>query len=676
MSPPHTASIFNDPTESLPKETFTYILSFLPPPSLVQCALVSRNWNELCTDKVLWRSLATRLEYCQLDRVAEERRTGTRVVASVLQHYHRSHEQDPSQDDLLKHTIERYRSRNTTNVFDKCDSWRQLCCRLWQLSSQWLPSRPTPQNPKPESLLLLPKSIPSPSPRTDSLRPVAAMTYLFPRMDVFHTKPEGCGVWRCKLDPEERTIVITCENGGVQVFDHATKKLLWHIPRTATRSSPHLEFSRGWLIFDRLGQGHFEVWRSERLVPDLGRAPDRGHYQRFTILSSSRPILAYRFQFPYLCAASRDGFITIWDVPQQKVVETIPLRGSPHSHGNITYVDFDDDFVFLTGVGAKCVSVFSRSTQEMAWNMGQYFAAGKPPPTTWHFEEIRTFPEPRFSNPAFIREKLVRTSPGPWQAGPSTMNMAQETMTPFQMWSAIHPDLKTKTLLVLGQGTLLLIRDYTKLFKDANQSADMFVEIEFDGVFEYGDAGERYVTREILEDRATAQLTVHEGKAVVVNGKVIIFDMNVKEAELHVEYGSTANALAAPSVEQRDSEAAGKEPLKGQASSSPTRSTQPVWAQVERGFGPAEDGRGFDEGVPPILVYSELYTPVGHSNGDNYADSSSVQMDDVSIYVAADQETMPQWLQEKHISEAGPLGNRSLLRIDFSRRDPIAFSRH
>ncbi len=43
-------------------------------------------------------------------------------------------------------------------------------------------------------------------------------------------------------------------------------------------------------------------------------------------------------------------------------------------------------------------------------------------------------------------------------------------MTPYQIWSAVHPDLRTKTLLVLGQGTVLLIRDYKKFFNDPTKS--------------------------------------------------------------------------------------------------------------------------------------------------------------------------------------------------------------
>ncbi len=65
------------------------------------------------------------------------------------------------------------------------------------------------------------------------------------------------------------------------------------------------------------------------------------------------------------------------------------------------------------------------------------------------------------------------------------MNFAQMTMTPYQMWSAVHMDLKTKTLLILGQGTVLLIRDYKKFFDDPSQPPELFVEVEFQNLRDY-----------------------------------------------------------------------------------------------------------------------------------------------------------------------------------------------
>lgn len=43
--------------------------------------------------------------------------------------------------------------------------------------------------------------------------------------------------------------------------------------------------------------------------------------------------------------------------------------------------------------------------------------------------------------------------------------MAQLLMTPVQSWSAVHPDFRTNTLVILGQTNVLLLRDYTSFFR-------------------------------------------------------------------------------------------------------------------------------------------------------------------------------------------------------------------
>ncbi len=91
--------------------------------------------------RLFWRGLALRLGYLQSDRAAEERSSGIRVVATVLQKYDASVEQDEA-EDLLQATIQRYRSRNTTAYFDDCDTWRSLCCRLWRLECNWSANDP------------------------------------------------------------------------------------------------------------------------------------------------------------------------------------------------------------------------------------------------------------------------------------------------------------------------------------------------------------------------------------------------------------------------------------------------------------------------------------------------------------------------------------------------------
>lgn len=504
---------------------------------------------------------------------------------------------------------------------------------------------------------------------------------LLPHIRTLHSGPPDSGVWRCKLDPDEGTYIVTGQAGGIQVFDHDTKKLLWHIAKTATRQYTHLEFSRGWMIFDRQGMDHFEVWRSERLIPDLGRAPDRGHFQRFTVLSSTRAIRAYRFQFPYLCAATQDSHILIWDVSQQKVVETIDFRDSPHSGHNVNYVDFDDDFVFLVGAGAKSVSVFSRRTQRMVWTLGRHFASGAPPPTTWRLEQPD---EPSFANYGFVRHQLVRAPPNLWQAGPNTMNMAQLTMTPYQIWSAVHPDPKTKTLLILGQGTVLLIRDYKKFFNKHSGSPDLFIEIEFENMAEFC---QRVLERHphwpatswnspaAWEWRTDAQLTVHEGKAFIINEIALILDLDPVSASIHrQDCRAGVHSAARP---PRQEEQADRAQAQGGEANHTSSST--LADDVVQGAGFVQDGEndvGTDDtcgeqDTPPILVYVECNL---RSQGAHY-DPSSVQMDEMGIYYTAQMlpGNLPRDEQISITSVAHQEADhdRFLLQLDFSQRQKL-----
>ncbi|GAC94128.1 hypothetical protein PHSY_001697 [Pseudozyma hubeiensis SY62] len=648
FSPTAATMSRTDPSSVLPPETFSYLLSFLEPSALTRCARVSRAWNSICTDEAVWRYLAVQFGYCQSERAAQEASVGIRVVGSVLQQYDHSAEQAQSHD-LLQATIQRYRSRNTTAYFDDCGTWRSLCCLLWRLECNWSGTDPiglptTGSNPDDDG-------------HAEATSGTAeALPYLLPHHRLLHEKTCGAGVWRCKIDPEERTYIVTGQNGGIQVFDHSTNTLLWHIARTATRPSPHLEFSRGWMIFDRPGIGHFEVWRRESLVPDLGRAPDRGHYQRFTILSSTRPIRAYRFQFPYLCAASQDGFILIWDVPRQELVETIDFRNSPHRGGNINYIDFDNQFVFLNGLGAKSVSVFSRRTKSLVWNLSQHFASGQPPPTTWRLKQPAASTSPQS---AFVRQQLVKAPPNLWQAGPNSMNWAQLTMTPYQIWSAVHPDLKTKTLLILGQGTVLLIRDYQKFFNHPDKPPELLVEIEFENLEEYyqqrvvggveedlSDLG--WNNPRMWETLGDAQLTVHEGKAVIVNDRALILDL-------------TAGASATPDDGRGDVAAVQStkqhcEDVPGSRSSSDDGSTQ---AEQTRDAD-ADAGSG-QKPAPPISVFCEANRPVR----DSYRQCSSLQMDEVGVYMTADRDAFGE-MHWGGVLDTLSDGKRILLHLDFS----------
>lgn len=614
-------------------------MSFLDPPSVIRCARVSRSWNRMCIDEALWHQMTIRLDYHQPKRVAEEASSGIRAIASVLQNYDASAEQAASQN-LLQATIQRYRSRNTTEYFDDCGTWRSLCCRLWRLDCAW--SAKDPSGLAPWSTKLLGPDSPQSATAETASDVTETLPYLLPHFRVLEDDRVASGVWRCKIDPEERTYIVSHQKGGIRVFDHSSSTLLWHTASTETGTYRHLEFSRGWLIFD--GQENsFEVWRRESLVPDLGRTPNRGHYQRFAFLNSERLFKAFRFQFPYLCAASRDGFVLIWNVPLQEVVETIDVRSSAHDAGNVVYVDFDNRFVFLSGSGAKSVSVFSRRTKRLVWSLGQHFASGKQPPTTWSLVKTDTTAYP---HTAFVEQQLVRASPNLWQNGPNNIDFAQLVMSPYQQWVAIHPDLKTKTLLILGQGTILLLRDYQRFFDDQRKPPESFVEIEFYNLQDYfrrnrprsieGDylhVGWNHAS--VWDTLGLPMLAVHEGRAVVVDRRAWILSLDAAESS------STQSNKALSQAEM------------------PREADNLAEARP--------DARSREEQAPPISVYCREDRRVSASHWEeSYAQCSSVQMDEVGVYMTADR-YRPGAYARGGSWDATDRGRRVLVQLDFSK---------
>lgn len=567
----------NDPAARLPPETFSLILTYLNPPALSRCARVSRGkqsqhfvyaactdsshlshsaWKAFCYNEGIWKDLLQRY-----DCLPPAQGTSNLIaVTGTLQMLEDCEPLAEQYDDLLRQSIDRYKNRNVTSHFDSCNTFRSLCCQLWKLDCNWNARAYADEHVACERVSASSSDKAPDEGGSDALSETARNRSLDFLQHTLELPSDGPGAWRLKLDPVERTIITTGQTGGVQVYDQATKKLLWHIPKTATRPNSHLEFSNGYFVFDRQGLGHFEVWRSERLVPDLGRPPDRGHYQRVYVLDAPRPVLAYRFQYPVLAMASQSGTVRLWNVPERKEIDLINITASIHGSGNITYIDFDDEFVFLTGMGAKSISVFSRQSKQLVWSMGQHFANGGLRPATFDITPVNATDseasdesgEISASGPAdtstscetegaigtYEEYFLSPKAPNEWQSGPNTMNMAQLTMRPWQIWSAVHPDIKTNTLLILGQGTVLLIRDYKQFFRDTSKSPQLFIEIElwnlktFYNSFMPGhmmrqgyssdEARASYDhddwNRDIVwEQVPDAALAVHEGKAFVMN---------------------------------------------------------------------------------------------------------------------------------------------------------------
>ncbi|KDQ20341.1 hypothetical protein BOTBODRAFT_51651 [Botryobasidium botryosum FD-172 SS1] len=194
---------------------------------------------------------------------------------------------------------------------------------------------------------------------------------------------------RFKIDEEQRTIICTNLLGGLRVVCAQEKSVLWSLPALYVRRCAHIEFSRGFIVFDRHG-ADLEVWQRETdyepatlsPIPDAsqlriwGGYPDqpaaRGHYRPFAMLSNPSDICAYRLAYPHLLVASHSaGEAYIWEIPTATLVQTLHL---PPSEGatppTIDYVDISDTHVFL-GLSVGLV-VYSRLTGSVVLEISTY----------------------------------------------------------------------------------------------------------------------------------------------------------------------------------------------------------------------------------------------------------------------------------------------------------------
>ena len=326
---------------------------------------------------------------------------------------------------------------STSGYFDRVSGFEDLCKRCFALERRWGRRYTTHST----------ESVPRATP-PEAHRPFE----LFP--DMRYMRPEGFheDVWRIKLDPHDCCVLVTGRGGGVRSLDARTHQRLWHIPPSRTRDHPHLELDQGWMVFDQRGPGVFEVWRAERTVPDLDRAPHRGAYVHHAMLHVPQAAFAYRFQYPTLMCATMEGSVFEVNVPSQTIVRMLSLDDTAHQNGNVTYIDFDEHFVFLVGYEYMSVTVLDRETGEVRWTLdGHIEAHGSP--ACFYSED---WPAPETHALQLKHQVRMRHAPS-WL----TRDHASRHQLGECTWFAVHPDAKTDTLVLQCDLGLVFLRNYT-----------------------------------------------------------------------------------------------------------------------------------------------------------------------------------------------------------------------
>ncbi|KAF4623168.1 hypothetical protein D9613_001312 [Agrocybe pediades] len=294
------------PTE-LPAEIVILILSYLPIPSISSLRILSKEWLYF------------------IDGNAQNRNTIYRNAAWIEGYI-------PDRTSMLDEIGPK---EDGTGLFSErtmhgVEDWKDFCKRRRTNARAWAGRAP---------------SIIMPSPRQGE--------------DATSKPSHHTRVHRIKVDEQAGITMATTQMGGFIVRDLETDEVLWELPTWYVRPFAHLEYGRGFMIFDR-DDGNKEVWRREA-VPyerpadfDITSKPDerqenvvnylvhlssntanfKGRFTPHAVLNMPEPTRAYRFVYPTLLVASLERAY-LWDVTSGTTVQVIEniqvIRGPEHA---------------------------------------------------------------------------------------------------------------------------------------------------------------------------------------------------------------------------------------------------------------------------------------------------------------------------------------------------------
>ena len=116
-------------------------------------------------------------------------------------------------------------------------------------------------------------------------------------------------VWRFRADFRRRFFLSTSQQGGFNVTDMDSGKLLWRLPNCKVRPFAHLEYEDGVAVWDREGNA-LEVWKT-----DVEGLP-RGIFQRTAILPHDCQARGFQLSYNTLCVVSTEGKGYVYDMKQ------------------------------------------------------------------------------------------------------------------------------------------------------------------------------------------------------------------------------------------------------------------------------------------------------------------------------------------------------------------------
>ncbi|KAL9097721.1 MAG: hypothetical protein Q9165_000047 [Trypethelium subeluteriae] len=164
------------------------------------------------------------------------------------------------------------RSPSFARYFDNVSTWKQLCKKQALLTRNWTSNRPVVR----ESLIHV----------------------------------HGDAIWRFRPDLKNRWFMSTSVIGGIAVTDMDTGQRLWHLPEDSVRQYAHLEYDKGWAVWDK-EENALEIWK---VVQSEGR---RGQFEQVAILHHDCETRGFHLVYPTLCVVSTQGRAFVYDLSQE-----------------------------------------------------------------------------------------------------------------------------------------------------------------------------------------------------------------------------------------------------------------------------------------------------------------------------------------------------------------------
>lgn len=213
------------------------------------------------------------------------------------------------------------------------------------------------------------------------------------------------------------------------------------------------------------------------------------------------------------------------DVASKTLTRTVPLANTLHQHRNVSYIEFDDEYLFLVGFGFNRVSILRRDSGEVVWNLADHIKE-RGVPDCYRAAPLRTG-----DRHALLLRQQVQVRPPRWVSYLAHWSPRDPTQLCYS-WHAVHPDHDTGTLVVLGESCILLIPQYKAMLRGEETPTMRMYLLQSERDSRIFDEYEPEELAEALRHRrrprqdSSGQLAVANGRVAAVLESLTVLDLN------------------------------------------------------------------------------------------------------------------------------------------------------